>query len=117
MNSLLFSIAAYAVLLLSVLVAAGFLTAALFIALSQAFSVTEVCTMMAGLYSLIGVIGFVILRHFQNRPLHSEPASLVTALQPPLAIDQTERLPGGIIAVGLLLAMGYVAGRSLRSKR
>jgi hypothetical protein len=117
MSRAFFSIAAYTVLLLAALVAAGFLTAAGFIYLLEAVSVTEACVITAGLYALIGIFGYVMLRLLRNRRRRFNPAPLVDASQPALATIQDERLPGGIISLGLLVAVGYIAGRSMRSKR
>lgn len=118
MSRLFYSFAAYAVLLLAALVAGGFLTAAGFVYLLEAVSVIEACAIMAGLFALVGMLGFAILRVYANRDGRTDTVPAIDGLQPALATTKAdERLPVGIISLGLLLAAGYVAGRSLKSRR
>lgn len=113
-----YTVAAFAVLLLAALVAAGFLTAAGFVYLLEAVGVTEACVIMAALYAFAGIFGFLIFRLAQARRSRFAPVSAIEALQPAAASTKAdERLPGGIIAVGVLLALGYIAGRSLSTRR
>lgn len=118
MHRMLLSFAAYAVLLLAALVAGGFLTAAGFVHLLETFSVTQACAIMAGLFVLIGGFAFAIFRVAANRPGQVETVPTVDALQPSLDTAKAdEQVPIGIVSLGLLLAAGYVAGRSLKSRR
>ena len=79
--------------------------------------------MMAAIYALIGTFGFVALRLIGKRRGAIEAVPLAYVRQPVLAAGQDERVqdqqrePSLLISVGLLLVVGYFAGRSLRSNR
>lgn len=117
MNRVFVSIVAYAVLLLAVLVSAGFLTAAGFFYLLETASVIEACSILAGVYALISSFGFVLLRLLRNRAHRFDQAAMVNPSSPALDPVGGEQLPLGIMSLGLLAGVSYLLGRSIGSKR
>lgn len=63
------------------IVIAGFLTAAGFLCLAQASGAVLTCMIIAGIYAIIGVIGFLVLLLMQDRrhPEWSDVMAVPTA--------------------------------------
>ena len=109
-------ITAYTVLVVCALVAIGFFTAAGFMYLLETRSAIQTCVIIAGVYALIGVLGFLVLLLMRNRRRAANPPLIMPAAG---GVDTTasERFPGGIASIGLLAAAGYLMGRSMTRKR
>ena len=110
-------IAAYVVLAFCGLVATGFFTAAGFIHLAETRSAIQTCVIIAVIYALIGVFGFLVLLVARNRRRRfASPPSILAAADSASA-TASAGFPGGIVSIGLLAAAGYLMGRSMARKR
>ena len=108
---------AYAVLVCSGMVAVGFLTAGCFMYLIDTWGAITASLVVAAVYAIAGLFGFLLIRRMQRRysspvvqPLSSSAASMATA-------TEGQDIPGGLISVGLLVAAGYFMGRSMVRRR
>ena len=108
---------AYAVLVCSGLVAVGFLTAGCFMYLIDTWGAITASLVVAAVYAIAGLFGFLLIRRMQRRyslpvvqPLSSSAANIASA-------TASQDVPGGIISVGLLVAAGYFMGRSMVRRR
>ena len=110
------SIASYAAVLLTALVAVGFLTAAAFLHLMTILGAANASAVMAAAYAVIGIVGFAILRTRQKGGQGPDPAFVAEASSRAPASFQVNDLPAGIVSVGLLAAVSYLYGRSLRRR-
>jgi hypothetical protein len=110
------SIASYAAVLLSALVAIGFLTAAAFLHLIAILGTANACAVMAAAYALIGIVGLAILRTRQKRGQGFNPAFVAEASSHAPAPIHGNEVPLGIASLGMLAAVSYLYGRSLRRR-
>jgi hypothetical protein len=110
------SIASYAAVLLSALVAIGFLTAAAFVHLMKNLGAANACAVIAATYAVIAIVGFAILRTRQKRGQGPDPAFVAEASSRAPASFQVNDLPVGIASLGMLAAVSYLYGRSLRRR-
>jgi hypothetical protein len=110
------SIASYAAVLFTALIAVGFLTAAAFLHLMTILGAANASAVMAAAYAVIGIVGFAILRTRQKRGQGFNPAFVAEASsQAPTPIQGNE-VPLGIASLGMLAAVSYLYGRSLRRR-
>lgn len=116
MNWAAMSIASYAAVLLSALLAVGFLTAAAFVHLMAIFGTANACAVMAAAYAVIAILGFAILRTRRKRGQGFSPAFVAEASSQASASFQGNDLPVSIVSVGLLAGVSYLFGRSLRRR-
>ena len=106
-------VAAYALLCTCGLVATGFLTAAGFLLLAETRSAIQTCIIIAGIYALIGVFGFLVLLLVQSRRRQRAGPPILPTMGGS-ASDQGGL--GGIWSMGLLAAAGYLLARSMTRK-
>lgn len=117
MHRTMLGIAAYAILMVCALIATGFFTAAGFMYLVETRSAVQACVAIAGVYTLIGVTGFLVLLLMRNwRRRSANPPAIMPAASG-ADITANEGFPGGIASIGLLAAAGYLMGRSMTRKR
>ena len=117
MHRTMLVIAVYAILIVCALVAMGFFTAAGFMYLGETRSAVQACVAIAGVYTLIGVIGFLVLLFIRNRRRRSANPPAIMPAAGSADITANEGFPGGIASIGLLAAAGYLMGRSMTRKR
>ena len=109
---------AYAVLVFSGFVALGFLTAGGFLYMSSMWGAVTASMIIAATYAILGCICFLAIRVpsatvplSQARPL----SSTIPRIETVTTVNRD--LPGSVIAVGLLAAAGYFAGRVMTRRR
>jgi hypothetical protein len=110
-------IAAYVVLMVCGLVAGGFLTAAGFLYLAQTRSAIETSMIIAGIYGLITVFGFLVMLVIQAR---RRQAAVKASIIPSLAVAAANASlgsSGGIASLGLVAAVGYLLARAMTRKK
>jgi hypothetical protein len=108
----------YALQVICGLVATGFLTAAAFLSLAKTNSTIAACAIMADVYDVLGVIAYFGMARIRSRRHRSMTATFAAALAPNREVASVRQgFPGGIASVGLLVAAGYLMGRSLMNKR
>jgi len=108
----------YALQVICGLVATGFLTAAAFQWLAKTNSTIAACAIMAAVYAVLGVIAHFGMVRIRSRRHRSMPATFAAAFAPERAtVSGRQGFPGGIASVGLLVAAGYLMGRSLMNRR
>jgi hypothetical protein len=117
MHRTMLGVAAYVILLVCALIATGFFTAAGFMYLVETLSAIQTCVVIAGVYALIGVIGFLVLLLMRNRRHQSTTPPAIMPAAGSADISASEGFPGGIASIGLLAAAGYLMGRSMTRKR
>jgi len=112
------SVVAYAILVCSGLVSLAFLTAGGFLYITSIWGAVTASIAVAAGYAILGGICFLAIRS----PRKTYPSSL--ASPPPIAkppiettVPASQDLPGGVIAVGILAAAGFLVGRSMTRKR
>ena len=111
------SAAAYSVLAIFGLVAAGFLTAAGFLYLAETHGTIQTCLVIAAIYAVTGIFGFLVLllmRGGRTRAARPSAAEVAAELA---ASSANEGFPGGIASIVLLAAAGYLLGKSMTRKR
>jgi hypothetical protein len=109
---------AYAVLVCTGLAALGFFTAGGFLYITSVWGAATASMIVAATYAILGGSCFFAIRP----PGKAHPSSQALPLPSPApqfeATTGVNRdLPGSVIAVGLLVAVGYSVGRALRRKR
>ena len=111
-NQTLLGAAAYGVLIVLGAVALAFFTAAGFLHLAGAFTTILACVVIAGIYSVVGLIGFLMLLLMRRR---RRRVAAIPILAPVAAIAAIAKggFPGGIASVGLLAVAGYLMARSM----
>jgi len=108
---------AYAVLTICGLVAGGFLTAAGFLYLAQTRSATETCMIIAGIYALITVFGFLVTLLIQARRRQAAVKASIIPSAVVAAADASPGSSGGIASLGLVAAAGYLLARAMTRKK
>jgi hypothetical protein len=72
---------------------------------------------LAAVYAILGLVGFLTIR-VQNKAHPSREAPpLSTAVDQLTTAAASRDMPGGVIAVGLFAAAGYLMGRSMARRR
>jgi hypothetical protein len=115
MHRAMLGIAAYAMLFVSAFVATGFFTAAGFMYLVETRSAIQTCILIAGIYALMGITGFLLLLFMRKRRRRTTNPPMPSASATDIAAK--EGFPGSIASIGLLAVIGYLMGRSLMDKR
>jgi hypothetical protein len=108
------SFGAYAILTGTGLVALGFFTAGGFLYIASMWGAVSACMIVAAAYAILGGAFFLTIRAPSTAHALSQAQPLPSPT-PQREITATEgrELPGSVIAVGLLAAAGYLAGRSM----
>lgn len=109
---------AYVMLVCFGLVAVGFFTAGGFLYMSSMWGPVTASMIVAATYASLGIICFLALR-MSGRSRPSTQLQQSPSVSPSIeaAVAASRDLPGGVIAVGLLAAAGYFAGRSMTKRR
>ena len=109
---------AYAILVCSGLVAVGFFTAGVFLYMTSMWGPVMASMIVAATYAILGSICFLALR-MSGRTHPSTQLQQSPSVSPSIeaATAASRDLPGGVIAVALLAAAGYFAGRSMTKRR
>ncbi len=110
-------LAAQAVLVLGALVALGFLTAAGFLYLASLAGAVAACLIVAGVYVVAGGAGALILLSMRPRPgTAASPAAPLAS--PELLAQIASSAPvGGLGAMAIILAAGFLLGRSINPEK
>ena len=110
MRAMALGLAAQVLLLVCLLVALGFLTAAGLLWLATSQGAIAACLIVAGIYLFVGLAAFTILNSLNPRPPVVAP--LVASLTPDDARAQISGLIGstGLTGVAVMLAVGYLLG-------
>lgn len=111
-NQTLLGAAAYGVLTVLGAVALAFFTAAGFLHLAGAFTTILACVIIAGIYAVVGLIGFLVLLLMRRR---RRRVAAIPILAPVAAVAAVAKggFPGGIASVGLLALAGYLMAGSM----
>jgi len=112
------SFGAYAILAGTGLVALGFFTAGGFLYIASMWGAVIASMIVAAAYAILGAICFLAIR----APIKARALSQAQTLPSPtprreMTTAEGRELPGIVIAVGLLAAAGYFAGRSMTRRR
>lgn len=100
------------------LVATGFLTTASFLWLAETRSTIAAFAIMAAVYAVLGiVVRFWVVRIRNRRHRPTTPKFAAVFAQDRSSVSARQGFPGGIGSVALLVAAGYLMGRSLMSRR
>lgn len=110
-------VAAYAVLVVFLFTALGFLTAACFLYLMSIWGAVTASLMVAAAYAILGLAGFLTIRTQKTASPSPEPLPLSTTVDEIAGAAASRDVPGGVIAVGLFAAAGYFMGRSMARRR
>ena len=109
-------IVAYAVLMICGLVAGGFLTAAGFLYLAQTRSATETCMIIAGIYALITVFGFLVTLLIEARRRKAAVRASIIPSAAVAAASASLGSSGGIASLGLVAVVGYLLAKAMTRK-
>jgi hypothetical protein len=109
--------AAYAMLVFCGLVAASFLTAAGFIWLQRTNDAIAGCAIIAGIYAVLGIFGFLMLLLMQDLARRRALAPMTAPAAGTANAIGLGGFPGGTVAVGLLAIAGYLMAKSVTRKR
>lgn len=112
------SFGAYAILAGTGLVALGFFTAGGFLYIASMWGAVTACMIVAAAYAILGAICFLAIR--APSTAHALPQAQTLSSPTPqreMTVAANRELPGSMIAVGLLAAAGYLAGRSMTRRR
>jgi len=110
-------VAAYAVLAVFLFTALGFLTAACFLYIMSIWGAVAASMVLAVAYAILGLVGFLTIRVQNKAPPSREALPLSTAVDQLTTAAASRDMPGGVIAVGLFAAAGYLMGRSMARRR
>jgi hypothetical protein len=109
-------IVAYAVLMICGLVAGGFLTAAGFLYLAQTRGATETCMIIAGIYALIAVFGFLVMLLIEARRRKAAVTASIIPSEVVAAASASPGSSGGIASLGLVAVVGYLLAKAMTRK-
>ena len=116
LNRAVLGAAAYVVLIICGVVAAGFLTAAGFLYSAQTYGAIAACVIAAGFYALAGILGFLIVLHMKSRRCRTVTSASTVAAAGVADAAASAAFPGGIASLGLLAVAGYLMARSMARK-
>ena len=116
LNRAVLGAAAYVVLLVCGVVALGFLTTAGFLYSAQTNGAILTCVIVAGLYGLAGILGFLILLRMKSRRCRTVTSASTIAAAGVADAAAVAAFPGGIASLGLLAVAGYLLARSMARK-
>jgi hypothetical protein len=110
-------IVAYAVLMICGLVAGGFLTAAGFLYLAQTRGATETCMIIAGIYALITLFGFLVMLLIESRRRQAVVEASIIPSAAVATADASLGSSGGMASLGLVAAVGYLLAKAMTRKK
>jgi hypothetical protein len=109
---------AYVVLICTGLVALGFFTVGGFLYIMSMWGAVTASVIVAAVYAVIGSICFLTIKMPRTTSPLSQTSPMTSSTQPPkIAAAEGRDLPAIVITVGLLAALGYLAGRSATLRR
>ena len=108
--------AAFGVVIVCGLAAAGFLTAAAFLYLAQTHGAIAASLTMAGLYAVITVLGWLVALLMQARRRRAASRASISPAAVAAAATASQGLPGGLASLGLVAGVGYLLARSMTRK-